>query len=82
MQTACGANQEPAKTTETTKPTGTTKPYATNNPVTQDEAAVTQDEAAVTPGESLAQDNTMLYITVAVVLLLFIIAAGLIYFIF
>lgn len=82
MQTACGANQEPAKTTETTKPSGTTKPYATNNPVTQDEAAVTQDEAAVTPGESLAQDNTMLYITIAVVLLLFIIAAGLIYFIF
>ena len=78
MQTACGASQEPVKTDETVKkakPENTNSPYETNNPVTK-------SEDAVTPDESLAQDNTMLYIIVAVVLLLFIISAGLIYLFF
>ncbi len=88
MQTACGASQAPVKTDETDetvkkakseKPRG---PYETNDPVTKSDAAVKSDEDAVTTDLPLDQDNTMLYIIIAVVLLLFIITAGLIYFIF
>lgn len=88
MQTACGAAaQEPVKTDETdetvikTKPEKNNNPYETNNPVKSGEDAVKSGEDAFTTDLPLDQDNTMLYIIIAAVLLLFIVAVGLIYFI-
>ena len=85
MQTACGAaSQEPVKTDETVKkpkPEKINNPYETNNPVKSGEDAVKSGEDAVTTDLPLDQDNTMLYIIIAAVLLLFIVAIGLIYFI-